>query len=184
MEPERLGEQAPQEPSAGSGIARDEHGRRLIDVPSDLRPVPGTVEADVAMDEPAAMPLPGAPVDLSSEGAVRRVDKPATRGLEPSSGEGEQAAKRVRFTAPPAQNTSPPLLIKRLPSSRRSDVSAPVPLSPGNGAGESSQKGVKRQPEVDVVDLEEEIKTTGPRPLRRFGRNVLGLRCVRDRCLE
>ena len=27
---------------------------------------------------------------------------------------------------------------------------------------------MKRQPEVDVVDLEEEIKTTGPRPLRRL----------------
>ena len=78
----------------------------------------------------------------------------------------EKANKQLK--APPAQNTSPPLLIKRLPSSRRSDASAPVPLSPGNGAGESSQKGVKRQPEVDVVDLEEEIKTTGPRPLRRL----------------
>ena len=78
----------------------------------------------------------------------------------------EKASKQLRV--PPAQSTSPPLLIKRLPASRRSDVSAPIPMSPGSGAGESSQKGVKRQPEVDVVDLEEEIKTTGPRPLRRL----------------
>ena len=37
---------------------------------------------------------PRAHVDLSSEGAVRRVDVPTSRGLEQPSGEGEQAAKR------------------------------------------------------------------------------------------
>ena len=166
LEPNPVEQQGPQEPSAGSGVPRDEHGRRLVDdVPGDL--VSGgreRVEADVAMGSSGDAQFVEPPVALPPEGTSHRAGEPVSGSSEQLREEGEQAAKRVRTTPPVPQD--PPSLLKRNPRRVSSDV--PVSLSPGSGAGEPSQKGVKRQPEVDVVDLEEEIKATGPRLPRRL----------------
>ena len=129
LEPNPVEQQGPQEPSAGSGVPRGEHGRRLVDdVPGDL--VSGgreRVEADVAMGSSGDAQFVEPPVALPPEGTSHRAGEPVAGSSEQLREEGEQAAKRVRTTPPVPQD--PPSLLKRNPRRVSSDV--PVSLSPG-----------------------------------------------------
>ena len=117
-------------------------------------------------------------------GTSRSAGEPAHPGVALGAGSGEpseHAAKRSRVAIPETiASDSPPSFLKRpYPRSAASTDTASYPQQ-FEGAAIPEQKGVKRLPDVDVVDLEEEIKKKNHRTTSSstLGRYVLVLRCI------
>ena len=151
--------------SREAGSAPAEAGRSQQFEPNGESDERRVVMKDEGREE--VMPIPvGIPAPMAGRSPSSSQHSGSTRGVASGSAGDEPELKRVRVVEPSSSSApSRPSLLQRraIKPSEHMQVD-----EQGSGPRVPEQKGVKRHPDVELVDLEDEIRASGPQEPRRL----------------
>ena len=127
----------------------------------EVMPIPVGIPAPMAGRPPSSSEHESRP-----EREQRSGGEVSTRGVASGSTGDEPELKRVRVVEPASPSASSrPSLLQRRPAKSSEHMQVD---EQGSGPRVPEQKGVKRHPDVELVDLEDEIRASGPQEPRRL----------------